>query len=92
MNTLFKLAVLTTALIFGTTEALAVTTTNRSLSKPSYKSSYKPSSYKVVKPIPKPTPVKRKVSSSEDIEYFALQDCQRHITVTFNGYRCIDRN
>lgn len=89
MNKKLKLAVLATVLLFGTTTASA-TTSSRSSYKPS---SYKSSSYKSTKPVTKAKPVKRKSSSSsEEIEYFALQDCQRHITLTFNGYRCIDRD
>lgn len=99
MNKNLKLAVLATVLLFGTTAASAATTSSRSSYKSSsYKSSsYKPSSYKSnsykTSSYKTSKPVKRKSSSSsEEIEYFALQDCQRHITLTFNGYRCIDRD
>lgn len=93
MNKLIKFAVLITALIFGTTEALAKSTSSRSSFKASsYKSSYKPTRYTASKPVVKPKTVKRKSSSSTEVEYFDLQDCQRHITIGFNGYKCIDRD
>ena len=90
MNKLFKLAVLSVAVLF------AVETSAATSSRSSYKSSsYKTSSYKPSKAVVKTKrtkPVKRKSYATEEVEYFALQDCQRHITLSFNGYKCIDRD
>lgn len=51
---------------------------------------------KVVRPVarPAPKPAKRVYVSNkkQEIEYFAFADCTRHITVGFNGYKCIDRD
>lgn len=49
----------------------------------------------VARPAPKPAkPAKRVYVSTkkQEIEYFAFADCTRHITVGFNGYKCIDRD
>lgn len=93
MKTLMKQITVALAVIALSTTSFAFASSKSSTSyKRSTTSVKKVQSYKA-----KPTPVKtvktvKRPVKKVEYDYYPLQDCSRHITVGFNGYKCIDRD